>query len=82
MEDIMKETIKRYIVEKIVGEEIDIANDASLFGEGIIDSLGNVKLISFLEKQYNITIEPGEITTENFDTVNQIVWFVEQKMKT
>lgn len=77
----MKGTIKSYIVDKIVGEEIEIADDTSLFGEGIIDSLGNVKLISFLEKQYNISIEPGEITTDNFDTINQIVAFVEQKLK-
>ena len=78
----MKQTIKQYIVDKIVGEEIEIADDASLFSEGIIDSLGNVKLISFLEKQYNIRIEPGEITMENFDTINQIVAFVEQKLNT
>ena len=78
----MKQTIKQYIVDKIVGEEIEIADDASLFSEGIIDSLGNVKLISFLEKQYNIRIEPGEITMENFDTIKQIVAFVEQKLNT
>jgi len=78
----VKQTIKQYIVDKIVGEEIEIADDASLFSEGIIDSLGNVKLISFLEKQYNIRIEPGEITMENFDTINQIVAFVEQKLNT
>jgi acyl carrier protein len=77
----MKETIKKYIIEKIVGEEIDFADDASLFGEGIIDSLGQVKLISFLEKHYNITIDSGEITTENFDTINQIVALVEKKLK-
>jgi acyl carrier protein len=77
----MKETIKKYIIEKIVGEEIDFADDTSLFGEGIIDSLGQVKLISFLEKHYNITIDSGEITTENFDTINQIVALVEKKLK-
>lgn len=77
----MKETIKKYIIEKIVGEEIDFAADTSLFGEGIIDSLGQVKLISFLEKHYNITIDSGEITTENFDTINQIVALVEKKLK-
>lgn len=77
----MRQTIKQYIIDKIAGQEIDIDDDTSLFNEGIIDSLGNVKLISFLEKQYNISIEPGEITTENFDTLNQIVAFVEQKLK-
>jgi len=78
----MKETIKKYIIEKIVGEEIDFADDASLFSEGIIDSLGQVKLIAFLEKHFNISINPGEITVENFDTINQIVKLIEQKIGT
>ena len=76
----MKETIKKYIIETIVGENIEIDDDQSLFNEGIIDSLGNVKLIAFLEKQYNISIESGEITAENFDTINQIVTLVEKKL--
>lgn len=77
----MKELIKSYILEKILGEEIDIDNDTSLFEEGIIDSLGQVKLISFLEKKFSMSIDPGEITTENFDTINQIVQLVEKKLQ-
>jgi acyl carrier protein len=77
----MKETIRQYILEKILGEEIDITYDTPLFKESIIDSMGHIKLISFLEKQYDITISPGEIILDNFDTINQIVAFVEQKLK-
>ena len=77
----MKELIKSYILEKILGEEIDLDNDSSLFEEGIIDSLGQVKLISFLEKKFNISIDPGEITTDNFDTIDQIMRLVEKKLE-
>ena len=64
----MKELIKNYIIESIMGEEIDIDDATSLFEEGIIDSLGQVKLISFLEKKFSIAIDPGEITIDNFGT--------------
>lgn len=76
----MRDLIKGYIIESILGDEIDIDDDTSLFDEGIVDSLGQVKLISFLEKKFNISINPGEITTENFDTVNQIVRLIENKL--
>lgn len=81
LEDAMKETIKHYITDKIIREDIDFDYNTSLFEEGIIDSLGQVKLISFLEKNFSIAIEPGEITTENFDTINQIASLVEQKLQ-
>ena len=76
----MKELIKSYILEKILGEEIEVDNNTSLFDEGIIDSLGQVKLISFLEKKFDLTIDPGEITTDNFDTISQIAHLVEKKL--
>ena len=76
----MKELIKSYITKSILGEEIDIDDATSLFEEGIIDSLGQVKLISFLEKKFSIAIDPGEITIDNFDTINQIVQLVENKL--
>lgn len=76
----MKATIKRYILDNILGEEIEIDNDTSLFDEGIVDSMGQVKLIAFLEKHFNIVIEPGEISIENFDTINQIAALLEQKL--
>ncbi len=77
----MKTLLKKYIIEKILGEEIDIDDDTSLFEEDIIDSLGQVKLISFLEKEFSIAIDPGEITTDNFDTINPIVQLLEHKLQ-
>jgi D-alanine--poly(phosphoribitol) ligase subunit 2 len=75
--DTMKQTIKQYIAEKIVGEEIEITDDALL--SDIIDSIGLVKLLAFLAEKYNVSIDPGDITTENFDTINQIAEFVRKK---
>ena len=73
----MKQTIKQYIADKIVGEAIEITDDAVL--SDIIDSIGLVKLLAFLAEKYNLSIDSGDITTENFDTINQIAEFVRKK---
>lgn len=76
----MKEAIKQYIIENIIREKVEIDLNISLPDEGIIDSLGYLKLISFLEKQYDISIDLGEIDIENFDTIIKIAKFVENKL--
>jgi D-alanine--poly(phosphoribitol) ligase subunit 2 len=73
----VKQTIKQYIADKIVGEAIEITDDAVL--SDIIDSIGLVKLLAFLAEKYNLSIDSGDITTENFDTINQIAEFVRKK---
>lgn len=50
-----------------------------LFSSGVIDSFSMVALITFMEKQSGITIEPIDVTLENFDTVEKIEAFVSRK---
>ena len=74
-------TIERYIVEEImIGDaRTKIEPDQSLLDSGILDSLALLRLISFLEDQYNVTIEDGEVTPENFESISTITTFLEQK---
>jgi acyl carrier protein len=52
-----------------------------LLEQGIIDSLGIMKLVLFMEETYGIAVVDEEIVPENFQTVNMMVKFVEQKMQ-
>ena len=52
-----------------------------LLEQGIIDSLGIMKLVLFMEETYSIAVVDEEIVPENFQTVNMMVKFVEQKMQ-
>jgi acyl carrier protein len=55
--------------------------DEDLLEQGIIDSLGIMKLILFMEKTYGIAIIDEEIIPENFQNVNMMAKFVEQKIQ-
>jgi len=56
--------------------------DEDLLERGIIDSLGIMKLVLFMEETYGIVVADEEIVPENFQTPNNMVKFVEQKMQT
>ena len=49
--------------------------------EMIIDSISVIEIISFVEKEYNITFKQSELSIKNLNTVNQIETFIKKKLK-
>ena len=77
----MNEIILAYIKEELLNNEIedDLDENEDLLGSGILDSLGMVQLIAFVEKEFKVKVEPEDMVIENFMTVNHISNFVEGK---
>ncbi|MBM4062428.1 MAG: acyl carrier protein [Planctomycetes bacterium] len=61
-------------------EEFPHADDASLLGEGVVDSTGVLELILFLEQTFGLQIEDHEATPRNLDSVLRILAFVDGKL--
>lgn len=55
-------------------------DDASFLKEGIIDSLGIIELVSFVEKQFGISVADHELLPDNFDSVSKLSSFIIRKM--
>jgi acyl carrier protein len=55
------------------------ADDASLLREGIIDSLGVVELVTFLQSRFGVKVEQSEVRPENFDSVAKLAAYVRRK---
>jgi acyl carrier protein len=47
--------------------------NSSLYEAGILDSVGIVELVDFLETRYDIKIKNEDITLEKFGSVNKMV---------
>ena len=56
--------------------------DEDLLEQGIIDSLGLMKLIAFMEETFGIKILDEEIVPENFQSINSMAKLVELKEQT
>ena len=78
--DTMKEVHDYLLAEFKVGES-SIAPDKNLLGSGILDSMGLLKLVAFLEDRYGFETSEDDIVPENFGTLEKIRDFVERKRK-
>jgi acyl carrier protein len=81
MEDIRK-TVKEYIVKEFLpGEDPDNLIDSTpLITGGIIDSIGTVKLVAFLEERYGVEFQAHEVAVEHLNTLSDIAGFVQAKL--
>lgn len=77
------DSIERVLLTEIAAglDKKTLDPDEDLLEQGIIDSLGLMKLIAFLEKTFNIKIVDDEIVPENFQSLNRMVTLVELQMQ-
>jgi len=73
--------IREFIATRLLysGEGFTYADDAPLLREGIIDSLGVVELVEFVQIRFGVKVEQSEVRPENFDSVSKLAAFVRRK---
>ncbi|OOG44292.1 acyl carrier protein [Rhodanobacter sp. C06] len=73
--------VRHYILENLLFSDdgSELPNDASLLDRGIIDSTGVLEVVMFLEEAFGIRVKASEMLPENFDSVDNIVRFVERQ---
>lgn len=64
--------VKTFVLDELLGEDMDLAPDEEIFSSGLLDSLSVVQLMQFLEERFTITISPGDVTLDDFDTLERI----------
>lgn len=77
----MTETITKYIQSQLANKELDDDLDIhdDLLGSGIVDSLGMMKLVLFIETEFKVQVPPEDMTIENFMTINHIMDYLSNK---
>ncbi len=78
------DAIKNYIVREFVPDITadDLADDYDLIANGVVDSLGLLRLISWLETTYSIPVDDIEINEQDFVTVDAICEFIDRAART
>lgn len=57
-----------------------LTDDYNLLDSGILDSIGILNLIVFLESAFHVSIGIDELSENNFLNIHRIVQFVESKI--
>jgi len=73
--------VRDYLVENVLFSDgnFDYDDDASFLEAGIIDSVGIIDMVLFIEETFAIKIEDSEITPEHFDSVNKLANYIRAK---
>ena len=81
VEQNVEQPIRDFIATHLLysNEGFNYADDASLLREGIIDSLGVVELVEFLQTQFQLKVDQQEVRPDNFDSVAKMAAFVRRK---
>jgi acyl carrier protein len=78
----LHDRIRRYLAERIlyVDDGLPYDDDSSFIGEGLIDSMGVMELVSFVQSEFGLKVEPQELTPEHFDSVNKLAAYIGRKV--
>ena len=71
------EIVLKHLLDKFKTDTLDPSE--SILEQGLLDSAGIFELITFLEKEFDITIEDEEVVPDNFDSLNTISAMVKTK---
>ncbi|MDO9694087.1 MAG: acyl carrier protein [Candidatus Latescibacteria bacterium] len=77
----LRQQIRGFVVENFLfGDGAPLKDDKmSLLDNGIMDSVGVMELVAFLEGDLGLGIEDQELVPENLDSIDNLVGFVTRK---
>lgn len=72
-----------YIQQRVLNgrTEITVTSQDDLLTSGIVDSIGIMQLISFVEKEFGVKVPPEDMTLENFLSIDAIANYIERRKK-
>jgi len=61
------------------GVKTEIVPDTELLAAGLLDSIGLVGLIEFLDANFNVAVSESDLATDLFETPRSIARFVDER---
>lgn len=75
----IREQLRDYIVANYLFGSGTVGDDVSLLDEGVLDSMGVLELVLFVEETFDVRIAEYDVVPENFDSIGAIASFIEVK---
>jgi acyl carrier protein len=84
-EQVTKEQIREqlldFICRQFLVDQEDIETDKSLVDTGIIDSMGLIEIASFIQQNFNFTVNEDDMNRKNFGSLLLIVNFIDKNLR-
>ncbi len=72
--------IRRFILDHFpAARSQPLLDEDALLGSHIVDSMGVLELVTFIEAEFGITVEDDDLLPDNFQSISRVAGFVETK---
>lgn len=81
--DQIRQSLRDFLEESFLGMRpgVVIEDATPLLTTGIVDSLGVLELLSFIEGTFGVTVDDHEVVNTNLGTLDALVRFVASKQR-
>lgn len=81
MQSIERE-VRQFVIDNFVltAGNGEFSSTDSFLETGLLDSMGILNLVEFVREKYSIAIADEELVPEHWDSVHQVVGFVQNKL--
>jgi acyl carrier protein len=77
---LISEAIRKFIVSKFpLARKRHVADSDLLLETGILDSLGILDVVQFIETEFGLHVDDDELLPENFQSIQALTEFVQKK---
>ncbi len=81
MTNALSQALTRFIQEEIVFDDVVVDGDIDLLLTGLVDSLGVIRITHWMEETTGVVVDPGDVTLENFQTVDKMAAYLDSRAK-
>lgn len=76
-----KQKIREFIESNFIveDEDVEFSDSDNFFALGFVNSLFAMKLVTFLEQEFNIVVDNDDLDIKNFNTINNIIALITRK---
>ena len=77
-DEILTEKLTAYILADVLLDpsQTELDADEDLLEDGLVDSLGIMRLISYIESEFGYSVPPEDVTVDSFMSVTAIVAYL------
>ncbi len=82
-EKTIEQDLRQFLSENFILDDdgAGLGRDESLTEAGVLDSMGVLELIMFIEERFGITVPDEDTLPENLDSVGRLVNYIERRLQ-
>ena len=65
-----------YVSQELLDGRYAVAADESLLADGLVDSLGMMRLVGFISDSFDLEVPPEDIVIEHFSTIERMARYL------